>query len=105
MLTVDDLDNLRELAKRQTANHAEKKILAAVEEIEQLRENVEEAARLNLAVMKESEHFFREAERLRALLRLCHPLIMGDPVYCYPSSQLVQLSKDIEEAIGNEPVL
>jgi chromosome segregation ATPase len=38
-------------------------------EIERLRENVEEAARLNLAVMKESELFFREAERLRELLR------------------------------------
>jgi hypothetical protein len=37
MLTADDLDNLRDLAKRQTANHAERKILAAVEEIEQLR--------------------------------------------------------------------
>lgn len=37
MLTDDDLDNLRDLAKRQSANHAEKKILAALSEIERLR--------------------------------------------------------------------
>jgi hypothetical protein len=37
MLTDDDLDNLRDLAKRQSANHAERKILAAVAEIERLR--------------------------------------------------------------------
>jgi hypothetical protein len=37
MLTDGDLDNLRDLAKRQSANHAERKILAAVAEIERLR--------------------------------------------------------------------
>lgn len=80
MLTSDDLDNLRDLAKRQTANHAEKKILAAVDEIERLRREVESlqhqvaAASISAdqydALDRKTQELF---EALQSLVQHLHP--------------------------------
>jgi hypothetical protein len=43
-----------------------------------------------------------EIRLLRGLLRECSPLILGDPVCCLPSSQLVDLDHRVREALGDD---
>jgi hypothetical protein len=91
-----EIERLRETARVYTEQFLdqEREATAQAKEIKQLRENVEEAARLNLAVMKKSEHFFRETERLRTLLREW----LDSP--CQPIA--TDILRRTREALGNE---